>query len=246
VSHGAEASIALVLAAHGTAGSGNEPIELLVRRLARRGAAGEVAAAYHRGRPGFGSVLDRLRAERVVVVPLFTSDGHYAGTVLPRELRRNDRFEHVAIVTTPPIGLHPEVAAVVTRRLRRRFDWLLDHPAAELLIVGHGTERSPTSGAATRALAAELHARGVARRVQAAFLDQAPLVETVAREPRAGPLVVFPFLIGGGAHSAIDLPDRLGAGERDDLVIDQPFGELPEIADLVEDAHRRGAKRLAA
>jgi sirohydrochlorin cobaltochelatase len=241
----AEGPVALVVAAHGAARSGNEPIERLVRRLARRRVAAEVAAAFHRGRPGFGSVLDRLRAGRVVVVPLFTSDGYYVRTVLPRELRRNARYGQVALATTPPIGCHPRVAALVSRRLRHRFGELLARPSAELVVVGHGTERSATSGRATLALAAQLRARGVARRVTAAFLDQEPLVDAIGAASRAGPLVVFPFLIGGGAHAAIDLPGRL-RGSRGELVIDQPFGELAEIADLVADSCRRGARRIAA
>jgi sirohydrochlorin cobaltochelatase len=230
-------TVAVLLAAHGARGTDNEPVERLARDLRRRHVAGEVATAYHQGGPGFAAALAALAAPRVVVVPVFTSDGHYARVVLPAELRRSPGFRPGRVVITPPLGTHPDLPALVARRLRLEEADLLCQPGAELAVVGHGTRRHPGSAAATRALAAALARLRVAPRVRAVFLDQDPAVETLGADPAPGPLVVFPFLLGGGDHLASDLPRRLGlAGHGPGaarVALARPLGALPGLAALV-------------
>ena len=77
-----------------------------------------------------------------------------------------------------------------------------------LLLVGHGTRRHAASRDTTLRLAETLRRRRVAGEVVAGFIDDDPsLPEALASAP-PGPVLVLPFLIGGGAHAAEDIPPR--------------------------------------
>ncbi|MGH7581301.1 MAG: uroporphyrinogen-III C-methyltransferase [Gemmatimonadales bacterium] len=243
---------ALVLAAHG---SRRDPAaNALVRRLAQavreRRLFDEVATAFHQGEPGFDAVLDELESDAVTVVPVMTSAGHYADVVLPEALGRNRRAAGVRLRVTPPLGGHPGMAPLVARRVSELLrDHGLSRTAATLLLVGHGTRRHEASRETTLQLAEVLRRRGVAGEVIPAFLDDDPgLPEALGAAP-GGPVLVLPFLIGGGTHVAEDIPRAIGlepaetpfvrrAGGRL-ILVDNAVGTLPGIVDLIVDLARR-------
>ena len=72
-----------------------------------------------------------------------------------------------------------------------------------------------------------------------------------AERRRRGPLVVFPFLIGGGDHVAVDLPRRLGLEDPnhtgpDAVFVARPFGALSDLPDLVAESFTHELRGLAA
>jgi uroporphyrin-III C-methyltransferase len=246
---------ALVIAAHG---SRRDPAaNAMVRRLAEslrgRRLFDEVAVAFHQGEPGFSAVLDELAADEAIVIPFFTSAGHYADVVLPEALARNVRYPLVRHRVTPPVGTHPGIAPLVARRITERLrEAQLDRESVALVLVGHGTRRHPGSRAATEQLAETLRRRRVAARVDAAFLDDDPPLERVAAALRDPSVLVIPFLIGGGTHTTDDIPSRLGLptdgpSRRDALLhgrrvlVDDPVGTYPGLDEIVLDLARRHA-----
>jgi uroporphyrin-III C-methyltransferase len=243
---------ALVLAAHG---SRRDPAaNALVRRLAQavreRRLFHEVAVAFHQGEPGFDGVLDELESEAVTVVPVMTSAGHYADVVLPEALARNRRYGGLRLRQTPPVGSHPGMAPLVARQVSAL---LREHGLARaettLLLAGHGTRRHAASRDTTLRLAETLQRRGVAGEVLAGFLDDDPGLPEVLGTARSGPVLVLPFLIGGGTHAAEDIPRAIGLepGEvpfarRVDghlILVDDAVGTLPGIVELIADLARR-------
>ncbi len=234
---------ALVLAAHG---SRRDPAaNALVRRLAEavRGHRlfDEVAVAFHQGEPGFDTVLDEVAADEITVVPVMTSAGHYSDVVLPAELARNRRFAEVRLRQTPPVGTHPGLPALVARRVSELLrEYGFDRAATALLLVGHGTPRHPASRGSTLALAETLRRRRVAGEVVAGFLDDEPAVASALLATPLKRVFVVPFLIGGGAHVAEDIPAALEpAKDGRFLVFDDAIGSLPGIVDLIVDLARR-------
>jgi len=111
---------ALVLAAHGSRSEPavNEQIGGYAEAIAARNLFDEVAAAFHHGNPSFSTVLDRLTADDVTVVPVMTSVGYYSDIVLPCELARNDRYSHVETRQTAPLGTHASIIDLVADRVR--------------------------------------------------------------------------------------------------------------------------------
>jgi len=243
---------ALVLAAHG---SRRDPAaNALVRRLAQtvreRRLFDEVAAAFHQGEPGFDTVLDELEADAVTVVPVMTSAGHYADVVLPEALARNRRHAELRLRQTPPVGAHAGMAPLVARRVSELLrEHGLSRAETSLVLVGHGTRRHAASRDTTLQLADTLRRRGVAGQVAAGFIDDDPELAAVFGATTTGVVLVVPFLIGGGAHAAQDIPTALGleAGEtpfvrragRRFILVDHAVGMLPGIADLIVDLARR-------
>ncbi|MBA3893790.1 MAG: uroporphyrinogen-III C-methyltransferase [Gemmatimonadales bacterium] len=243
---------ALVLAAHG---SRRDPAaNALVRRLAQavreRRLFDEVAVAFHQGEPGYDTVLDELGSEAVTVVPVMTSAGHYADVVLPEALARNRRHAGLRLRLTPTVGSHAGIAPLVARRVSEHLrEYDLRRPETTLLLAGHGTRRHAASRDATLQLAETLRRRRVAGDVIAGFLDDEPgLLEALGSAP-PGPVIVLPFLIGGGHHAAEDIPRALGlepgeaplAGRvnRHMIVVDHAVGMLPGIVDVIVDLARR-------
>jgi uroporphyrin-III C-methyltransferase/precorrin-2 dehydrogenase/sirohydrochlorin ferrochelatase len=251
---------ALLLAAHG---SRRDPaaalvVERLAAALRTRGLTDEVVTAYHQGTPGFGVALDRLQATRVVVLPLFTSEGYYTEQVLPQALRNSRRFGLVELRQAPPLGTHPALADL----LRKRIEHLtqtedLQLSQRDVLLIGHGTTRHPRSRETTLRLAEALRQAGVGGEVATGFLDDEPSVEAALAALTAPSTIVVPFLLGGGSHASTDLPARLGlvgglgldslirgtVGRRR-IILDRPLGADESLVELLADLARRELSRF--
>jgi hydroxymethylbilane synthase len=218
----------------------------------------QVACAFHEGRPSFAEALDLVGADEYVVVPVMTSEGFYAKQVLPRELARNQTFGRARLVQTPPIGVHPGIAGLVARRVRRLQE---GRPQGErdfsLVLVGHGTERDANSRQATEALAASLRGQDLCADVFSVFLDEEPRVESARNRVTQSWVVVIPFLISAGAHAIRDVPRRLGMTVPDHAippfeavldgrswVCEGPLGLDSELVELIADSARKGSVSL--
>jgi sirohydrochlorin cobaltochelatase len=248
-------SAALVVAAHGSAEPDvNEGVARLARRVGDRLRFDEATAAFHHGEPGFSEVLDSLRSDDVVVVPLLQSDGYYCRSVLPQALARNRRFPTLSVRRTPPVGVHPAIGELLARRvgeLARRHALI----APAIALVAHGTPRHPGSRQAAGASARDLE-RTIGLPTRAFFLDEEPSVDSLVAVSPACDLIVVPLLIGPGRHATLDLATRLGlsratgatgAGAAGDdgeriaygcgrrMLLDRPLGLDPAIEEIVID-----------
>ena len=189
---------------------------------------------FHQGEPGFTAALDQTTAERVLVLPLFTSAGYYTEQVLPAALARSRRYRQVQLRQAPPIGVHPAIATLVAARLRTvAAAERLNLAETSVLLAGHGTPRNPKSRLATFRLAETLMSRGDADEVVCGFLDDEPSIETAIAGVGNGDVLVIPFLIGGGSHALEDLPRRLGNPRDRRIVLDVPVGAYEGLGELL-------------
>lgn len=241
-------STALILAAHGSRehADANGRVAAWADHLAETGLANCVRAAFHAVSPRFSEALDLLPdvIDEVVVVPVMTSRGYYADTVLPAALRNNRSFLVRNVTITAPVGTHSAIPTMVRRRLDELAEqYRLVLRDTTVAVVGHGTPRHAESRTATGALAAALaDMRGCAE-VRAAFLDEPPHVADLLLETKRD-LVVLPFLIGG-SHAAGDVPAAVGLqslelpalGEVNGRMVlcDRPFGEDPAMLTLIRE-----------
>ena len=226
----------ILLAAHGARRdpAANARVRDLAAALHSRGAADEVVAGFHQGEPGFTAALGELTAERVLVLPLFTSEGYYTEQVLPEALAHSARFQDLTLRQAAPVGVHPELAALVAARILTVVTAeRLERAETSVLLVGHGTLRNPKSRLATFRLAERLISRGDAEEVVCGFLDDEPSIETAIAQVRNRAVVVVPFLIGGGGHVLEDLPRRLGTARDRRIVLDIPVGAYDGLEDLL-------------
>lgn len=239
----------LLIAAHG---SNNEPgvnerIQRLAARLAEARVFDEVCCGFHQGEPGFAAAVDGLRCRHLVVVPLMTSNGYYARTVLPRALAEAKRAPEITFRQTQAVGGHPCIPGLVSDRVGALVTQFgLDASRTAAVIVGHGTPRHRQSRDTTLRCVEAVATDGCVDAALPTFLDDEPGIEAVASVLRHPTAILIPFLIGRGLHGAVDIAERFGmvvdqsaeppvlqrSGDRR-VMLDLPLGCWPEIFDVV-------------
>ncbi|MBC7842517.1 MAG: uroporphyrinogen-III C-methyltransferase [Gemmatimonadaceae bacterium] len=249
----------LLIAAHGSSTDERAHAQVLghTARIATLVPHDVTITGFARGTPSIADAMSQCVKSAngarsvVTVLPFMTSAGHYATQVLPRRLR--DALDthdaaRISIATTAPVGSSRRIATLLQRRALRIAALQRWSPAdVAIVIVGHGTRRQATSRDTAMA-----HARSLARHgwnaVQAAFIDDDPTIADMVATLRARQVIVLPFLIGGGAHHLIDIPEALGFPEIDDradappapmrdatgrtFVLDAPIGSDETLADI--------------
>jgi uroporphyrinogen III methyltransferase/synthase len=239
----------VILAAHG--GGDGSPANLRISSLANHVAAHiphvDVVPSFNLGQPAVGDLVRAAGDRRVVIVPVMTSAGYFAGAHLRTLIRRAGVDPH-AIEIAAAVGVDSRVADLACVRFSEALERHRLKPAAcSLLVIGHGTTRTAASATATNAVAATVQRRFPAADTRPVFLDQEPYLEHVAADASLRQTTVaFPFLVGGAGHAREDIPDRLGVSRasvendfpsrREDgrsVLILRPLGEDPDFAAIV-------------
>lgn len=211
------AEAALVLAAHGSSRVDGTPEPVLhhAARLERLRLFAEIGVGFIGRTPDLAQALGAVTSDTVYVVPCFLADGHYTRTVIPAALAEAapdapQRWKYCA-----PIGTSPRLAELVRRRVAaacRARD--LEPGSVSVLLVGHGTPRSPASSGISHGLARALKVQGWFAGTGVAFLDEPPFVDD-ALEALGGEIVVaLGLFAAGGVHGADDVPRLLATGSR--------------------------------
>ena len=213
------ARTALILAGHGshispeTAGIVWEQVDAL-RKL---NVADEVTAAFWKEAPAFHQVIGTLTADDITIVPLFTAQGYFTQTVIPAEMGLSGSVterDGKIIRYAPTLSEHPGLTAIVQQRVETALAQSGADPAeTAVVIIGHGTRRSPESRKATTEQAALV--RKMAAESLAVFLDDAPSIPDLYRLTSAPVIIAVPFFLALGSHTTIDVPGEIGlkAGE---------------------------------
>lgn len=219
------------------------PVYAAVHRIRERRAFDEVRAAFWKEAPFLHDALGLVKADDVFVVPMFLADGYYVRQVVPRELgldgaltRRGTR----RIRYCPPIGVHARMPWLVLERARTTACLTpAERRNSALVVIGHGTERSPTSAETVHRVTALLRSDSEFECVTCGFLDEEPRIERVVDETRARDIVLVPFFLAEGYHTRVTIPSTLRLdgvrSERDGRTLwyTRPVGTMPEIAEIV-------------
>ena len=218
---------ALVLVAHGSTvnAQSSAPTRRLVEEIAARKIFGEVACAFNLEEPKIDGVPRIVSAQRIFVVPVTISEGHFTEETIPHRLglreagaetyARHCEIDGRQINYCHPIGTHESMTEVLCARA---VDIVARHPfprapkPAEiaLFIAGHGTEKNANSRKAIEAQVDRIRARGDYADVQPAFMEEAPFIADCFKAAEAKYLVMVPFFIADGLHTVEDIPVLLG------------------------------------
>ena len=199
--------------------------------------------AFWKEEPFLRDALDRVESEEVFVVPLFLAEGYFTRQVVPRELGLDSRDrggDFHRITYCPPVGVHARMGAMILKRAIETCGLSADERRrAALVIIGHGTDRSATSGDTVYRLTAELRASREFGFVDCGFLDEDPRIERVVDQVACEQIVLVPFFVSEGWHSRTTIPRDLELqGERTEragktIWYTPPVGTLPEVAEIV-------------
>jgi sirohydrochlorin cobaltochelatase len=248
-------TIALILAGHGSHISPNTAgvVWGYVDALRQRGVADEVTACFWKEQPHFHQVLQTVKSDTVVIVPMFTSTGYFSQQVIPSEMgfiallatseaQWRGVGGEVKIHYTRTLGEHPSIDAIVRQRACdaiQRAGLAADETA--IAVIGHGTGRSATTRQTTQHQVTILQESKIASHVVDAYLDDQPNIPSIYERTTASNLVVIPFFLAPGSHTTQDVPQALGMNYGDypaqvngrEIFYTPPIGTDDVICDLI-------------
>ena len=212
---------ALVLIGHGSTLNqlSSQPVRQLAEQLAARKLFAQVSAAFHLEEPQIANVPD-INAPRIFIVPITISEGHFTEQIVRRSLGLvgDSHARQVygrQLIYCRPVGTHLDMTEILLTRAR---DIVNQHPfpraprpeETALFIAGHGTEKNENSRDAIEAQVEAIRARSEYADVQPAFMEEAPFIADCYNSTEARHIVVIPFFIADGLHTAEDIPVLLG------------------------------------
>ena len=206
------------------------PVFQHAAELRRRKIFSSVREAFWKQEPQIKQVLPELTAPRVLIVPLFISEGYFSAEVIPRELGfeiQNSKFKIQNPPDRPgqslfyclPVGTHGRMTEVLRARAHgvlAQFPFPRPAKPSEttLFIAGHGTLQNENSRQAIEQQVSLIHALNEFAGVHAVFMEEPPRIAECFELARTKNLVVVPFFISDGLHAREDIPMLLGEPER--------------------------------
>ncbi|MCU0839032.1 MAG: hypothetical protein MUE49_09965 [Rhodospirillales bacterium] len=224
----AESATALILVGHGSRRPGGlDSLNAHATALRRPGRFAEVhVAALRGGGDEPAAVYGRLRVRRAFVVPMMMCDGQTVRRELPAAFAAaaGPPAGGPELIFCPPVGTHPDLAALIAERAAAAAIAAGRRPAAtRVLLIGHGSSRLPASAAATEQQAQRLRRRRLFAGTAVAFLEQEPRLDGVlAALP--GPVIAVGLFAGAGRHAAEDVAAAMAACGRPDVYDLGPIG----------------------
>ncbi|NJK91024.1 MAG: cobalamin biosynthesis protein CbiX [Blastochloris sp.] len=209
-------SEALVLAGHGSTQNQESslPTRCHAQEILRRGLFAEVQTAFWLEEPRFKDVLAGIHSPLIYLVPNFICEGFYTREILPREFQLEGAIterDGKRICYCDPVGLHPSMTDLLMERaaevlLREQVELR----ATCLFIAGHGTPRNPNSTREVYRQVETLRAMKIFGQVEAAFMEEPPLIKDWPNFTALPNVIMVPFFIADGLHPAEDIPVMLG------------------------------------
>ncbi|GAB5494521.1 MAG: hypothetical protein Phog2KO_47360 [Phototrophicaceae bacterium] len=246
-------SVAVILAGHGSQISPETAgvVWRYVDALRQMGIADEITASFWKEQPEFSQVLKTVRADTLVIVPLFTSSGYFIQQIIPAEMGLDGAVTHqngCTIYLTRTVGEHHRITEIVRQRI---LDVLqtenLSPKSTSVAIIGHGTPRSNTTQQTSRHQVKTLSDEGLVALIVEAYLDDEPNIPSIFQRTDNENIIAVPFFLAEGSHVSIDVPNALGINYGDypakvqkrTLFYTPPIGTdavmLQLIIDLIQD-----------
>lgn len=216
---------ALVLIGHGSTLNPDSSAPTLehARTIREKGVFAEVICGFWKEQPSVAEVLTGVESRDVYVVPNFISEGYFTRTVIPRELGIDGPLtlrDGQTIRYCEPVGSHPRMTEVILHRAQETAPNV--SPAeTTLLIVGHGTSLNDNSARAAKDQVERIRSMGLYAQVEAAYMEEPPLVSDWDKMSLADNVVIVPFFIADGLHSYQDIPVLLGVESEPGLAASQ-------------------------
>lgn len=228
----------LLVAAHGFVREREStyPAREHVWRLRGTDAFDDVCAGLVNGEPGIESQVHSIDGGRLVVVPLFMSDGYFVGTVVPDHVE-SACPEDVTVEYAEPVGTHPRITDVIMRSALSALDG--NSEEVGIALFGHGSEHSTHNSDAIREHARRIRNLGPFPEVRSYFVEEEPTGEELPTDFSAPEVIGIPVFVADGSHVREDIPDQVGFSGRGgtvagtDITYAPPVGTDPLVAGIV-------------
>jgi sirohydrochlorin cobaltochelatase len=222
---------ALVIAAHGSTVNEDSaaPARQHVDELRRRKIFAKVEPGYWKQEPFIETVVNSLTAARVFIVPLLISEGYFSEEAMPLKLgfrkEGETNFNRVQMRGAQqlhycrPIGTHERMTEVLLARAKAIVEQF-PFPRApkphdtSLFIAGHGTTANDNSRKAIDHQVELIRSKNVYGDVHAIFIEEPPNIADCYKLATKKNIIIVPFFISDGMHTAEDIPAMLGEPKR--------------------------------
>ncbi|NIZ00643.1 cobalamin biosynthesis protein CbiX [Thalassospira lucentensis] len=234
----------LMMVAHGNSGNGGDPAGALATKVAPLW-DGRVAFGYMRSQPSLSDQFVQIKrdgdGDRLIVFPLFFSEGYLVFQELPKKLLAAGLDD--AVVLPPAInlpGFTEMVANHVHDALNRRA-W----SAAEtsVFLVPHGLKTLTEALPETVRFGNDLSRLCGAAEVVVGNIEGHPSLADWRDLGSRKNALIIPMLAGGGTHARDDLPELISARPGEEIEVLEPIGQWEDLPALVvEEANRHVAR----
>jgi sirohydrochlorin cobaltochelatase len=216
----------LIVLGHGSTRNpdAGAPVYQHAAELRRRALFAEVREAFWKQAPHVKEVVAGASAARVLIAPLFISEGYFASQIIPRELGFPPGTTELAtrngdLIYCKPVGTHDHMSDLLLARSR---EIVADHPfphapapnETSLFIAGHGTGLDENSRKAIERQEELIGGLNEYADVHGVYLDESPRIGECYRLAQTNRIVMVPFFISDGMHTREDIPIQLGEPER--------------------------------
>jgi sirohydrochlorin ferrochelatase len=224
----------LMMVSHGNSGNGGDPAGDLARKIAPDW-NGPVCHGYMRSKPGLRDQLESLKesaaANRLIVFPLFFSEGYLVFEELPAKLHEAGLGD--AVILPPAInlpGFCEMIAARIHQSVRKR-GWGLAETS--VFLVPHGLKTLTQSLPETVRLADRLARMCGGAEICVGNIEGAPSLADWRDIASRQQVLIVPMLAGGGTHARDDLPELIDAKPGEKIEVLAPIGQWSELPGLV-------------
>lgn len=224
----------LMMVSHGNSGNGGDPAGDLARKVAPDW-NGPLSHGYMRSQPALADQLEMLKAsgaaDRLIVFPLFFSEGYLVFEELPDILHQAGLSD--SVILPPAINL-PGFGEMIAARVRAsatRRGW--DLTETSVFLVPHGLKTLMQALPETVRLADRLSRLCVGAEVCIGNIEGSPSLTDWRDIGSHRQAIIVPMLAGGGTHAREDLPEMLDAKDGERVEVLPPIGQWPELPELV-------------
>lgn len=224
----------LMMVSHGNSGDGGDPAGDLARSIAPLW-DGPMAHGYMRSQPALSDQLAALKqdgnAERLIIFPLFFSEGYLVFEELPRDLHRAGLND--TVILPPAINL-PGFTDMVARHVKRAVSkrgWVMEETS--VFLVPHGLKTLSEALPETVRLADQLGRICVGAEVCIGNIEGNPSLSDWREIGSRKKALVVPMLAGGGMHAREDLPEMIDLRAGEEVEILAPIGQWADLPELV-------------
>lgn len=176
--------------------------------LLESGRYADVSCAFLKEEPFIElDLLESMEAENICIIPDFLAEGYFTRKVIPKTLQLAEQGKQVRYC--PPVGTHPMMAELIHIAADEVMgDWSPEQTS--LLVIGHGSTKSPCSKQTLKSHLAEVRSQGHWNQVDDLWLEENPRVGDWSKVAAQRRVVILPFLLNDGQHGGWDIPADLG------------------------------------
>ena len=253
----------LMIAAHGSPSTpgGKTSTRRHAETIRNLGLFADVQEAFLTEKPFVKDVLDKMETPEVFIVPNLACAGYVSTNKLPSALgltgpvtERIGPNGRQRVFLCDPVGSDPAIVKTVAGRIQQGMNEMnVPTEGAEVVMIGHGSQKSSASFHCTINLIESLSEHGMDLPLTSAFLEEPPFIESWRELTDAQTVVFVPYLISDGYHGADEIPRDIGFDPKAEdfqerlkqglpneteiegrrLVYLPPIGDAPEMAQLV-------------